>query len=137
MDEVRTAVSVIGAQDTAGIANVMDAVGTAEDNLERSIRLFAQLPAIVAYGQRRRRGLDLIEPRDDLDYAANFLWQTFGEESDPVVVEAFTRSLILYAEHSFKASTFTARVITPTLSNLYPAGVGALEARQGHPRSEK
>lgn len=131
MDEVRTAVSVIGAQDTAGIANVMDAVGTPEDNLERSIRLFAQLPAIVAYGQRRRRGLDLVAPRDDLDYAANFLWQTFGEESDPVVVDAFNRSMILYAEHSFNASTFTARVITSTLSDLYSAVVGAIGALKG------
>ncbi len=56
MDEVRTAVSVIGARETAGISNVMDAVGTPEENLERSVRLWAQLPAVVAYGQRRRRG---------------------------------------------------------------------------------
>ncbi|KAA9148857.1 bifunctional 2-methylcitrate synthase/citrate synthase [Microbacterium lushaniae] len=131
MDEVRTAVSVIGAQDTAGIANVMDAVGTPEENLERSIRLFAQLPAIVAYGQRRRRGLALVEPRDDLDYAANFLWQTFGEDADPVVIDAFNRSMILYAEHSFNASTFTARVITSTLSDLYSAVVGAIGALKG------
>ncbi len=80
MDEVRTAVSVIGARETAGISNVMDAVGTPEENLERSVRLWAQLPAVVAYGQRRRRGQELIDPRDDLDYAANFLWMTFGEE---------------------------------------------------------
>ncbi|QEW04428.1 bifunctional 2-methylcitrate synthase/citrate synthase [Microbacterium lushaniae] len=131
MDEVRTAVSVIGAQDTAGIANVMDAVGTPEENLERSLRLFAQLPAIVAYGQRRRRGLELVEPRDDLDYAANFLWQTFGEDADPVVIDAFNRSMILYAEHSFNASTFTARVITSTLSDLYSAVVGAIGALKG------
>ncbi|AOX46209.1 bifunctional 2-methylcitrate synthase/citrate synthase [Microbacterium sp. CFBP 8790] len=131
MDEVRTAVSVIGARETAGIANVMDAVGTPEENLERSIRLWAQLPAVVAYGQRRRRGEELIEPRDDLDYSANFLWMTFGEESDPVVVDAFNRSMILYAEHSFNASTFTARVIASTLSDLYSAVVGAIGALKG------
>lgn len=131
MDEVRTAVSVIGARETAGISNVMDAVGTPAQNLDRSIRLWAQLPAVVAYGQRRRRGEELIDPRDDLDYAANFLWMTFGEEADPVVVDAFNRSMILYAEHSFNASTFTARVIASTLSDLYSAAVGAVGALKG------
>ncbi|MGN7188541.1 bifunctional 2-methylcitrate synthase/citrate synthase [Microbacterium enclense] len=131
MDEVRTAVSVIGARETAGISNVMDAVGTPEENLERAVRLWAQLPAVVAYGQRRRRGQELIEPRDDLDYAANFLWMTFGEEADEVVVDAFNRSMTLYAEHSFNASTFTARVIASTLSDLYSAVVGAIGALKG------
>lgn len=131
MDEVRTAVSVIGARETRGTLNVMDAVGTPQQNLERSIRLFGELPAIVAYGQRRRRGLDPVEARDDLDYAANFLWLTFGEEADEVVVDAFNRSMILYAEHSFNASTFTARVITSTLSDLYSAVVGAIGALKG------
>ncbi len=131
MDEVRTAVSVIGAIETAGSGNVLDAVGTPEQNLERSLKLFAALPAIVSYGQRRRRGLEAVESRDDLDYAANFLWLTFGEEAAPVVVDAFNRSMILYAEHSFNASTFTARVITSTLSDLYSAVVGAIGALKG------
>ena len=56
---------------------------------------------------------------------------TFGEEADPVVVDAFNRSMILYAEHSFNASTFTARVITSTLSDLYSAVVGAIGALKG------
>ncbi|KIP89219.1 citrate synthase [Microbacterium sp. MEJ108Y] len=131
MDEVRTAVSLIGASDPNAGGSVLDAGGSPEQNLERSIRLFAALPAIVAYGQRRRRGEQLIEPRDDLDYSANFLWMTFGEEPDPVVVDAFNRSMILYAEHSFNASTFTARVITSTLSDLYSAVVGAIGALKG------
>ncbi len=131
MDEVRSAVSLLGARDLAGTGSVLDATGTPEQNLARSIRLFGALPAIVAYGQRRRRGQDLIEPRDDLDYAANFLWMTFGEEFDAVVVDAFNRSMILYAEHSFNASTFTARVITSTLSDLYSAVVGAIGALKG------
>lgn len=131
MDEVRTAVSVIGAIETAGTGNVLDAVGTPEQNLERSLALFAVLPAIVAYGQRRRRGQELIEPRDDLGYAANFLWVTFGEEPEPEVVDAFNRSMILYAEHSFNASTFTARVIASTLSDMYSAVVGAIGALKG------
>lgn len=131
MDEVRTAVSVIGASDTENAGSVLDAAGSPEENLARSVRLYAALPAIVAYGQRRRRGQELIAPRDDLDYAANFLWMTFGEEAHPVVVEAFNRSMTLYAEHSFNASTFTARVITSTMSDLYSAVVGAIGALKG------
>lgn len=131
MDEVRTALSLYGARDLAGIGSVLDASGTPAENLDRSIRLFAVLPAIVAYGQRRRRGEDLVEPREDLDYAANFLWMTFGEEADDVVVDAFNRSMVLYAEHSFNASTFTARVVTSTLSDLYSAVVAAVGALKG------
>jgi 2-methylcitrate synthase len=125
MDVVRTAVSVIGASDAE--ANV----STPESNLAKSIRLFAQLPAIVAYDQRRRRGEHLIEPRDDLGYSANFLHMTFGEVPQLVVVDAFDVSMILYAEHSFNASTFTARVITSTLSDLYSAVTGAVGALKG------
>ena len=130
MDEVRTAVSVIGAIDTAG-EDVLAATGTPDENIARALHLFAALPAIVAYGQRRRRGLEPVEPREDFTYAENFLWMTFGEEPDPVVADAFNRSMILYAEHSFNASTFTARVITSTLSDLYSAVVGAIGALKG------
>jgi citrate synthase/2-methylcitrate synthase len=89
------------------------------------------LPAIVSYDQRRRRGLPLIEPRTDLGYSANFLHMTFGEVPSATVVDAFDVSMILYAEHSFNASTFTARVITSTLSDLYSAVVGAIGALKG------
>ncbi len=131
MDDLRTAVSLLGAVDLAGSGSVLDASGNVEDNLRRSLQLFAALPAIVAYGQRRRRGLDAVAPRDDLNYAANFLWMTFGEEADDAVVDAFNRSMILYAEHSFNASTFTARVVTSTLSDLYSAVVAAIGALKG------
>ncbi|MEV7694620.1 bifunctional 2-methylcitrate synthase/citrate synthase [Microbacterium sp. NPDC089189] len=131
MDEVRTALSLLGAADLAGTGSVLDASGSTEQNLERSVRLFAALPAIVAYGQRRRRGQVPVPPRDDLDYAANFLWMTFGTEPDPVVVDAFNRSMILYAEHSFNASTFTARVVASTLSDIHSAVVAAVGALKG------
>ncbi|MEQ1735120.1 MAG: bifunctional 2-methylcitrate synthase/citrate synthase [Rhodoglobus sp.] len=124
MDVLRTAVSVIGARDE----DAADA--SPEANLSKSVRLYAQLPAIVAYDQRRRRSQHLVEPRDDLSYSANFLFMTFGELPDEVVVSAFDVSMILYAEHSFNASTFTARVVTSTLSDLYSAvvaGIGALK----------
>ncbi|GAA1653462.1 bifunctional 2-methylcitrate synthase/citrate synthase [Georgenia ruanii] len=125
MDVVRTAVSVIGANDPA------TADSSRSSNLAKSVRLFAQLPAVVAYDQRRRRGQELVPAREDLDYAENFLWMTFGEVPAPVVVDAFRVSLILYAEHSFNASTFTARVITSTLADLYSAVVGAIGALKG------
>ena len=125
MDVVRTAVSALGAADPTA------ADATPEANLDKAITLFAQLPAIVAYIQRRRRGLELVEPRDDLGYSANFLHMTFGEVPDIVVVTAFDVSMILYAEHSFNASTFTARVITSTLADLYSAVTGAIGALKG------
>ena len=125
MDVVRTAVSVIGAQDP----NAEDP--SPEANLKKSITLFAKLPAVVAYDQRRRRGQELIAPREDLDFSQNFLWMTFGEIPDDVVVNAFRISLVLYAEHSFNASTFTARVITSTTSDLYSAVTGAVGALKG------
>ncbi len=95
------------------------------------LAIAAVLPAIVSYGQRRRRGQEAIESRDDLDYAGNFLWLTFGDEPEPAVVDAFNRSMILYAEHSFNASTFTARVIASTTADLYSAVVGAIGALKG------
>lgn len=125
MDVCRTAASVLGAEhpkaeDSSRLAN-----------MEKSVSLFAAMPAVVAYDQRRRRGEDLVEPREDLGYAANFLWMTFGEEAAPDVVEAFNVSMILYAEHSFNASTFTARVITSTLADLHSAVTGAIGALKG------
>lgn len=125
MDVVRTAVSVIGANDPdAGVA-------TREANLAKSVALLAQLPSIVAYDQRRRRGEALVEPRDDLGYSANFLHMSFGEVPAEVVVNAFDVSMILYAEHSFNASTFTARVVTSTLADLYSAVTAAIGALKG------
>ncbi|RJT95919.1 bifunctional 2-methylcitrate synthase/citrate synthase [Arthrobacter frigidicola] len=125
MDVGRTAVSVLGAGHPLAGDNSRPA------NLEKAAALFAAFPAVVAYDQRRRRGLDVVEPREDLGYAANFLWMTFGEEAPPEVVEAFNISMVLYAEHSFNASTFTARVITSTLSDLHSAVTGAIGALKG------
>ncbi|MDH6237604.1 bifunctional 2-methylcitrate synthase/citrate synthase [Cryobacterium sp. CG_9.6] len=125
MDVVRTAVSVIGASDPHTGDDSPDA------DLAKALRLFAQLPAIVSYDQRRRHGLDLVEPRNDLGYSANFLHMTFGSVPELVVVDAFDVSMILYAEHSFNASTFTARVITSTLADYYSAVTGAIGALKG------
>ena len=125
MDVCRTAASVLGASHELAEDSSVQA------NMEKAVSLFAAMPAVVAYDQRRRRGQDAVEPRADLGYSANFLWMTFGEEAAPEVVEAFNVSMILYAEHSFNASTFTARVITSTLSDLHSAVTGAIGALKG------
>jgi citrate synthase len=122
MDTLRTAVSWLGSEDAQE-----DDAGA---NQAKSLRLLAALPTVVALDQRRRRGLDPIAPDPDLGYAANFFQMSFGEIPEPEVVRAFEVSMILYAEHSFNASTFTARVVTSTLSDLYSAvvaGIGALK----------
>ncbi len=125
MDVVRTAVSALG----AAADDVADNSPAAD--LAKAKLLFAKIPAMVAYDQRRRRGQGPVPPRADLDYSRNFLWMTFGEEPADVVAEAFNVSMILYAEHSFNASTFTARVITSTTADLSSAVVGAIGALKG------
>ena len=125
MDVCRTAASTLGAR------HKLAEDSSSEANMKKAVDLWAAMPAVVAYDQRRRHGQGVIEPRDDLGYSANFLWMTFGEEQVPEVVEAFDVSMILYAEHSFNASTFTARVITSTLSDLHSAVTGAIGALKG------
>jgi 2-methylcitrate synthase len=126
MDVCRTAASVLGAR------HPLAEDSSPEANMTKAIGLFAAMPAVVAYDQRRRRGQDLVNPRDDLGYSANFLWMSFGEEPADEVVEAFNVSMILYAEHSFNASTFTARVVTSTLSDLHSAVTAGIGALKGH-----
>ncbi|OAD97657.1 bifunctional 2-methylcitrate synthase/citrate synthase [Arthrobacter sp. OY3WO11] len=126
MDICRTATSVLGAR------HPLAEHSSPEANMTKAIDLFAAMPAVVAYDQRRRRGQDLVNPRDDLGYSANFLWMSFGEEPADEVVEAFNVSMILYAEHSFNASTFTARVVTSTLSDLHSAVTAGIGALKGH-----
>ncbi|WP_285314343.1 bifunctional 2-methylcitrate synthase/citrate synthase [Pseudarthrobacter sp. fls2-241-R2A-168] len=125
MDVCRTAASVLGAR------HPLAEDSSPEANMSKAIDLFAAMPAVVAYDQRRRHGLDVVEPREDLGYSANFLWMTFGEDPVDEVVEAFNVSMILYAEHSFNASTFTARVVTSTLSDLHSAVTAAIGALKG------
>lgn len=94
-------------------------------------RLLAQLATTVAAYHRLCRGLEPLPPRPGLSHAAQFLYQLSGELPDELSQRAFDVSLILYAEHECNASTFTARVITSTLSDLYSAVVGAIGALKG------
>ncbi|MFJ4094349.1 bifunctional 2-methylcitrate synthase/citrate synthase [Kitasatospora sp. NPDC089913] len=125
MDVLRTAVSFFGAEDPT------EDDGRPAPNLAKSLTLLAKLPTVVAADQRRRRGLAPIPPDPDLGYAENFFHMCFGAVPAPEVVRCFEISLVLYAEHSFNASTFTARVVTSTLSDLYSAVTAAIGALKG------
>ncbi|EDY50447.1 bifunctional 2-methylcitrate synthase/citrate synthase [Streptomyces clavuligerus] len=125
MDVLRTAVSFLGAEDPT------EDDGSPAANRTKSLTLLAKLPTVVAADHRRRRGLDPISPDPDLGYAENFFHMCFGEVPDPDTVRCFEISLVLYAEHSFNASTFTARVVTSTLSDLYSAVTAAVGALKG------
>lgn len=125
MDVVRTAVSYLGAEDP-------DEDDSAEAaNQAKALRMFAGLPTIVAADMRRRRGLAPVAPHHQLGYAQNFLRMCFGEAPEDVVVAAFEQSMILYAEHGFNASTFAARVVTSTQSDIYSAVTAAIGALKG------
>lgn len=125
MDVVRTATSWIGARDPEEGNPDPDA------QRETALRLFAQLPTVVAWDIRRRKGEDYIPPSHERGYSENFLHMCFGAEPDPADIRAFDTSMILYAEHSFNASTFAARVVTSTTADLYSAVTAAIGALKG------
>ena len=125
MDTVRTGVSFLGMEDPDCWDNAP------EKNLEKSIKMLARIPTIVATDYRLRKGQDRIAPRDDLDYAENFFNMCFGEVPEPEVLRCFDVSMILYAEHSFNASTFTARTIISSLADIYGAVTGAIASLKG------
>lgn len=125
MDVVRTAISYLGAEDPAEDDNSPKA------NRTKALRMMAVLPTIIAADHRRRHGLDPIAPHSHLGFAENFLNMCFGAVPAPKLVRAFEISLILYAEHSFNASTFAARVVTSTRSDIYSAVTAAIGALKG------
>ena len=125
MDLLRTAVSCLGAEDPAEDDNSPAA------NRAKAEAMFAKLPTVVAHDFRRRRGQDRIAPDPDLGFAANFFHMCFGEVPAPEVLRCFEISMILYAEHSFNASTFTARMVASTLSDIYSAVTAAIGALKG------
>lgn len=125
MDVVRTVISYMGAEDA------QEDDSSPEANYAKSLRMFAVLPTIVAADMRRRRGLEPIAPHSHMSYAQNFLHMCFGDVPEQVIVDAFERSMVLYAEHSFNASTFAARVVTSTQSDIYSAVTAAIGALKG------
>ena len=95
------------------------------------VRLIAKIPTMVAAFQLIRKGQDPIQPRDDLAYSANFLYMLTEREPDPLASKIFDQCLILHAEHSLNASTFSARVTASTLTDPYAVVASAVGTLAG------
>jgi citrate synthase len=125
MDALRTAVSILAHFDP----------DTSDDsqaaNLRKSERLLAQIPVAVAAHFRISKGQQPVKPKPELADAANFLFMLRGQPAKPEDIKALDVSLILYAEHEFNASTFAARVVASTESDLHSAVVAAIGALKG------
>ena len=102
-----------------------------ESSYERAINLIAKVPTIIASWQRIRNGLDIIEPKPELSHAANFLYMLTGEIPDEEIEKIFDICLILHADHTFNASTFTARQVASTRAHMYSAASAAIGALSG------
>ena len=123
MDTLQAAVAALGmfypAKD----------VTNQEQNYWSVVRLIAKLPTIVAAFERLRHGDETVRPRDDLSHAANFLWMLTEQDPDPLDVHVMDACLILHAEHTMNASTFSGLVVGSTLADPYTivsSAVGAL-----------
>jgi len=124
MRVLQSAVAMLGMHDPDTTDNSHEA------NLRKAVRLTSQLATAICAHHRIRSGQEPVAPAKDLGHAANFLYMLSGERPSPVTTKAFDASLTLYAEHELNASTFTARVITSTQSDMHSAvagGVGALK----------
>jgi len=98
---------------------------------EKAVRILAKAPTLVAAFDRHRRGLEPVSPDLNLSFAANFLYMLNGEKPTATMERAFDACMILHADHGLNASTFTCRVITSTLSDIYSAITGAIGALRG------
>lgn len=125
IDVMRTAVSMLGCYPTVRHDLAMS------ERQSIAIKLIAQIGIIAAYFHRARTGLPLPPIRKDLSEAAHFLWLLKGEEPSPEAAETLDVAYVLHAEHGFNASTFTARVVASTESDLYSAVSAAIGALKG------
>jgi citrate synthase len=125
MEVLRTAVSALSFYDPDEKLNTHDA------NVRKSFRLTSQIAMIVATFDRIRKGKAIVPADKSLSHAANFLWQLNGEKPSKTAERAFDVALILHADHEFNASTFAARVIAATLSDVHSAVTGAIGALKG------
>ncbi|WP_425408554.1 bifunctional 2-methylcitrate synthase/citrate synthase [Hyphococcus sp.] len=125
MDTLRTAISFLGQEDNEANDSSPDALMT------KSVRMFAKIPEIVAADFRLRHGKKPIPATKDLPFSENFFQMCFGEVPAPEIVKCFDISMTLYAEHSFNASTFTARTIASSTSDIYSAITGAIGSLKG------
>jgi len=125
MDVARTAVSMMGLEDKDTENNSPKA------NLKKAIKIFAKTTVALAAFYRLRKGKKIIPPKKNLTFTENFFHMCFGKVPNKEIVKAFDISLILYAEHSFNVSTFTARTITSSLSDIHGAITGAIASLKG------
>ena len=125
MDVLRTIVSALSFYDPE------EKVNDAEANLRKSIRLTSQIAYVVAAYDRIRKGKSIVEPDRSLSHAANFLYQLNGEIPSATAERALDIALILHADHELNASTFAARVVAATLSDMHSAITAAIGALKG------
>jgi citrate synthase len=125
IDVMRTAVSMLGCYETG--RHDLD-IG---EHLATAIKLVSQIGIIAAYFHRSRQGLDLPPVRKDLSEAAHFLYLISGEVPTAEAEKTLDVAYVLHAEHGFNASTFTARVVASTLSDMYSAISAAIGALKG------
>ena len=125
MDVARTAVSIMGLEDKETKDNSPKA------NMRKVMRIFAKMPVALAAFYRARKGKRIIPPKSKLSFSENFFHMCFGKVPNKDIVKAFDVSLILYADHSFNVSTFTARTITSSLSDIHGAITGAIASLKG------
>ena len=124
MDVIRTAVSMLGLYDTAK-------GDSREANYQRCLSLTAKVGVIAAYFHRARTGKDLPPVRQDLGEAAHFLYLLNGEEPSHEAADTLDLAYVLHADHGMNASTFTARVVIATLTDVYSAVTAAIGALKG------
>ena len=125
IDVMRSAVSMLGCYDTDRHDLDMG------KDMANGIKLIAQIGVIAAYFHRARLGLELPPVRKDLGEAAHFLYLMSGQEPSKEAVDTLDVAYVLHAEHGFNASTFTARVVASTLSDMYSAISAAIGALKG------
>jgi citrate synthase len=125
MEVLRTTVSALSFYDPA------EAAVDHASNIRKSLALTAQIAMIVAYFDRIRKGLTLPEPDPSLSHAGNFVWMLTGEKPSATATKTLDVALILHADHELNASTFAARVIAATLSDIHSAITGAIGALKG------
>jgi len=124
MDVLRTAVSMLSLYDPLAKDNSIDA------SQQKAVKLMSQTATIVTTFDRLRKGQPVVDGDPKLNFAANFLYTLTGKKPDEVMERAFDIALTLHADHEFNASTFAARVVAATLSDIYSAvtaGIGALK----------
>jgi citrate synthase len=125
MEVLRTAVSALSFYDADEKDNSHDA------NVRKAFNLTAQIAMIVAIYDRIRKGLEIVPPDRSLSHAGNFLWMLNGEKPSQTATRTLDVALILHADHELNASTFAARVIAATLSDIHSAVTGAIGALKG------